>query len=174
MSCKSRTESFIAARDRKTQAKHFYTWHRNPKPQGCLSIHLCFFRSLMKFLFLYGIVLKMPSQLKNVRRRTKPLAWRELNCAKFRDYFMRYLESDVRLLYDVFEEFRRMNLRLDGLDPVHFVSLLYLSFMYAFKMTRETIHRLQDSHFRKCLFQKTLKTARWYKESKMILKNKRI
>ena len=57
---------------------------------------------------------------------------------------MRYLELDVRILTDVFEEFRRMSLREDELYPVHFVSLPDLSFMSAFEMTKESIHQLQD------------------------------
>ena len=73
-------------------------------------------------------------------------AWREFRCRTFRDYLMRYLELDVRILADVFEEFRRMSLLQDGLDPVHFVSLPGLSFMSAFKMTGETIHLLQDRY----------------------------
>ena len=71
-------------------------------------------------------------------------AWQEFDCKTFRDYMLRYLELDVCLLADVFEEFRRMSLRQDGLDPVHFVSLPGLSFMSAFKMTDETIHLLRD------------------------------
>lgn len=71
-------------------------------------------------------------------------AWREFNCKTFKDYMLCYLELDVCLLADVFEEFRRMSLRQDGLDPVHFVSLPGLSFMSAFKMTNETIHLLRD------------------------------
>lgn len=71
-------------------------------------------------------------------------AWQEFNCKSFRDYMLCYLELDVCLLADVFEEFRRMSLQQDGLDPVHFVSLPGLSFMSAFKMTNETIHLLRD------------------------------
>jgi hypothetical protein len=73
-------------------------------------------------------------------------AWREFRCRTFKDYMLRYLELDVKILSDVFEEFRRMSLRQDGLEPVHFVSLPGLSFMSAFKMTGETIHLLQDPH----------------------------
>lgn len=71
-------------------------------------------------------------------------AWQEFQCRTFRDYTMRYLELDVKILTDVFEEFRRMSLRQDGLDPVHFVSLPGLSYMSAFKMSGECIHLLQD------------------------------
>ena len=73
-------------------------------------------------------------------------AWREFRCSTFKDYLLRYLELDVRLLSDVFEEFRHMSLQQDGLEPVHFVSLPGLSFMSAFKMTGETIHLLREPH----------------------------
>lgn len=71
-------------------------------------------------------------------------AWGEFQCKSFKDYMLRYLELDVRILTDVFEEFRRMSLIQDGLDPVHYVSLPGLSFQSAFKMTGETIHLLQN------------------------------
>ena len=73
-------------------------------------------------------------------------AWREFGCKTFKDFMLRYLELDVMLLADVFEEFRCMSLREDGLEPVHFVSLPGLTFQSAFKMTGETIHLLQDPH----------------------------
>ena len=72
-------------------------------------------------------------------------AWSEFKCKTFGDYMERYLELDVRLLADVFEEFRRVSLQEDGLDPVHFVSLPGLSFMSAFKKTDEKVHLLQDA-----------------------------
>ena len=56
-----------------------------------------------------------------------------------------YLKLDIVLLADVYEQFRKMSLSQDGLDPVHFISLPGLSFMSAFKMTNEQIHLLQDA-----------------------------
>ena len=72
-------------------------------------------------------------------------AWRGFECRTFGDYMLAYLKLDVYLLADVFEQFRRMSLEQDGLDPIHFISLPGLSFMSAFKMTGETIHLLQDA-----------------------------
>ena len=72
------------------------------------------------------------------------MAWRQFGCETFGDYMKSYLHLDVMLLADVFEEFRRVSLAQDGLDPVHFISLPGLSFLSAFKMTGETIHLLQD------------------------------
>ena len=56
-----------------------------------------------------------------------------------------YLKLDVYLLADVFETFRKVTLEQDALDPVHFVSLPGLSYQSAFKMTKESIHLLQDA-----------------------------
>ena len=72
-------------------------------------------------------------------------AWTEFNCKNFKDYMLSYLELDVYLLADVFEEFRKVTLNEDGLDPVHFISLPGLTYMSAFKKTNEKIHLLQDA-----------------------------
>ena len=72
------------------------------------------------------------------------LAWTKFDCKTFGDYMIAYLKLDVFLLADVFEEFRRVALDEDKLDPVHFVSLPAMSFKSAFKMTKETIHLLND------------------------------
>ena len=71
-------------------------------------------------------------------------AWQLFDCKTFKDYMLAYLKLDITLLADVYEQFRKMSLTQDGLDPVHFISLPGLSFMSAFKMTNETIHLLQD------------------------------
>ncbi|NDD85271.1 hypothetical protein EBZ38_13490 [bacterium] len=49
--------------------------------------------------------------------------WNEFRCANMREYLLHYLSADVRLLADVFEEFRSMSIRDYRLDPVHYVSL---------------------------------------------------
>ena len=71
-------------------------------------------------------------------------AWSELGCNTFREYLAGYLYLDIYLFTDVFEEFRKVSLREDGLDPVHFVSLPGLSYTACFKRTKETIDFLQD------------------------------
>ena len=72
------------------------------------------------------------------------VAWSKFDCQTLGDYLIAYLQLDVFLLADVFEEFRRVSLEEDKLDPIHFISLPAMSFKSAFKMTRETIHLLQD------------------------------
>ena len=74
------------------------------------------------------------------------MAWCQFGCETFSDNMKSYLHLDVMLLADVFEEFRRVSLAQDGLNPVHFISLPGISFLSAFKMTGETINRLQDPH----------------------------
>ena len=54
-------------------------------------------------------------------------AWSEVGCRTFRMYLIGCLHLDIYLFADVFEEFRRLFLQEDGLDPVHFVSLPGLS-----------------------------------------------
>ena len=71
-------------------------------------------------------------------------AWSELECKTLRSYLAEYLYLDICELADVFEEFRKVTLREDGLDPVHFVSLPGLSYEACFKRSKETIDLLQD------------------------------
>ena len=71
-------------------------------------------------------------------------AWQEFECRNFRMYTARYMNLDIYLLADVFEAFRELSLREDGLDPVHFVSLPGLSYTACFKRSGETIDLLQD------------------------------
>ena len=59
-------------------------------------------------------------------------AWQQFNCQTMRDYTLRYLELDVTLLADVFENFRRLNLLDCDLDPANFITLPQLSFAQAF------------------------------------------
>jgi len=47
-------------------------------------------------------------------------------------------------LADVFEHFRQLSLREDGLDPVHYLSTPSLSWDSAFKRCGEEIHLLQE------------------------------
>lgn len=49
--------------------------------------------------------------------------WTKLNCQTFRDYHDAYLILDVVLLADIFESFRTLCMKEDGLDPVNYVSL---------------------------------------------------
>ena len=45
---------------------------------------------------------------------------RNTNCQSFRDYHDLYLKSDVILITDLFEKFRRMCMESYGLDAAHY------------------------------------------------------
>lgn len=62
-------------------------------------------------------------------------SWRRLKCRTFGDYMLAYLQLDVHQLADVFETFRQLTLREDGLDPAYYLTLPGLSWDSAFKMT---------------------------------------
>jgi hypothetical protein len=49
--------------------------------------------------------------------------WKALRCSTFKDYHMAYLESDVVLLADVFNNYREKCMKMLGLDPARFVSV---------------------------------------------------
>ena len=71
-------------------------------------------------------------------------AWSQFNCSTLGDYLKIYLELDVNLLADVFQQFRKVTFNEDKLEATHFVSLPHISYISAFKSTKETIHLLQD------------------------------
>jgi len=62
--------------------------------------------------------------------------WTKFAMSTMRDYHDLYLKSDVILLADVFEEFRKMCLNYYKLDPVHYFSCPGLSFNAMLKMTK--------------------------------------
>ena len=49
--------------------------------------------------------------------------WTASGCESMRDYHDLYLESDVHLLADIFENFRWKAYKTYGLDPVHYTTL---------------------------------------------------
>ena len=71
-------------------------------------------------------------------------AWRIFNCQTFDDYLLAYLKLDVHQLADVFEAFRALAIREDGLDPSHYYTLPGLTLDSAFKMTRARIDLVQE------------------------------
>src|SRR6218665_3624575 len=62
--------------------------------------------------------------------------WTKFAMRTMRDYHDLYLKSDVILLADVFEEFRKMCLNYYKLDPVYYFSCPGLSFDAMLKMTK--------------------------------------
>ena len=61
--------------------------------------------------------------------------WDFFGCERFRDYHELYLQTDVLLLADVFESFRRTSLEYYGLDPAWYISLLAMAWDAMLKKT---------------------------------------
>ena len=61
-----------------------------------------------------------------------------------KDYHNHYLITDILLLADVFENFRKMSLETYGLDPIHYYSLSGLSWDAMFKYTGVELELITD------------------------------
>lgn len=61
-----------------------------------------------------------------------------------KDYHLLYLQLDVILLADVYDNFREMCYKNYGLDPIHFVSAPHLSFNAALKYTRQQLELITE------------------------------
>jgi len=70
--------------------------------------------------------------------------FREYACASLKDYCKLYLETDVCLLADIFQDFRTLCLNHYELDPVHYISLPALSWDALLKMTGVELELLTD------------------------------
>ena len=70
--------------------------------------------------------------------------WRKLGCKSLKNYHNIYLNADVTLLTDVFEEFRRVSLKSYGLDPCWYFTAPSLSWDAMLKMTKVKLELLKD------------------------------
>ena len=70
--------------------------------------------------------------------------FRKMGCRNLKEYHDYYLQLDVLLLADVFEEFRKLALRIYGLDPAHFYTLPGLSWDACLKKTSVDLELLTD------------------------------
>jgi len=50
-------------------------------------------------------------------------AWEEFNCTKMSDYMLAYLQLDIFQLTDVFENFRKIAINEDEVDPLNFYGI---------------------------------------------------
>src|SRR5271167_1905987 len=66
-------------------------------------------------------------------------AWIEFNCRDMGEYMLRYLEMDVRQLVDVFERFRAIAKREDGLDGAHYMTVSQFAMSSALKLINKPI-----------------------------------
>ncbi|XP_071056136.1 uncharacterized protein [Onthophagus taurus] len=70
--------------------------------------------------------------------------WKKFNCQTFKDYSDLYLKTDVLLLADVFEKFRRVCFKTYGLDPAHYYTAPGLSWDAMLKVTQIKLELLTD------------------------------
>ena len=70
--------------------------------------------------------------------------WNTFECKSIRDYHNLYLKSDVLLLSDVFENFRKTCLKHYKLDPVHYYTSPGLAWDACLKETGQELQLLHD------------------------------
>ncbi|VDI52955.1 Hypothetical predicted protein [Mytilus galloprovincialis] len=70
--------------------------------------------------------------------------WKAFECKTMRDYHNLYLESDVAILEDIFEDFRNICLKHYGLDPAHYFTSPGLAYDAALKTTGVRLELLSD------------------------------
>ena len=70
--------------------------------------------------------------------------WKNLGCKTFGDFHDIYLKTDVMLLADVFQKFRKMSMINYGLDPAHFYSAPGLAWEAMLKMTGVRLELISD------------------------------
>ena len=70
--------------------------------------------------------------------------WNTFNCQTLQDYHDLYLKSDVLLLADVFENFRKTCLKYYKLDPCHYYTAPGLAWDACLKLTKQEVQLLTD------------------------------
>ena len=70
--------------------------------------------------------------------------WDEFNCKTIRDYHDLYLKSDVMLLADVFENFRKTCMKHYNLDPAYYYTSPGLAWDACLKTTGQQLQLLDD------------------------------
>ena len=70
--------------------------------------------------------------------------WDRFGCDTLKDYHDHYLLTDVLLLADVFENFRKTMLKTNGLDPLHLITLPSLAWAMALKHTGAELDLITD------------------------------
>ena len=70
--------------------------------------------------------------------------WNTFNCQNLQDYHDLYLKSDVLLLADVFENFRKKCLKYYKLDPCHYYTAPGLAWDACLKLTKQELQLLSD------------------------------
>ena len=78
--------------------------------------------------------------------------WKELNCNTMYDYTMKYLQIDVLILADLFENFRDMCTDYYGIDPCYCYSSPGLTWLAGLKHTGVKLKHYKENTYDKLLF----------------------
>ncbi|KAL5506271.1 hypothetical protein EMCRGX_G007882 [Ephydatia muelleri] len=70
--------------------------------------------------------------------------WNKFECTTLGEYHDIYLKTDVLLLADVFEKFRKVIINYFKLDPAHFISAAGLSWSAMLRMTKVKLELISD------------------------------
>ena len=70
--------------------------------------------------------------------------WNTFKCQTLQDYHDLYLKTDVLLLADVFENFRKTSLKYYKLDPCHYYTVPGLAWDACLKVTKQELQLLKD------------------------------
>ena len=70
--------------------------------------------------------------------------WNSFNCKTLKDYLKLYLLSDILILTDVYENFRKTMMETYKLDPCHYISLPGYSWDAMLKYTDVNLELLTD------------------------------
>ena len=100
-------------------------------------------KRLPPFEDFYDVLEEAVSITNDEYRRAKQM-FEAFECKTLADYQMRYLELDCRLLADVFEEFRRVIMKEDQFDPLHFLTISMLSYSSALKWADSSIGLIKE------------------------------
>lgn len=92
--------------------------------------------------FFFSKLKNQSCSLRDYRYALK--LWDKLGCTTFKDFLLAYLRTDVSLLVDVFENFRKICRSKYKLDPCHFFTAPSLSWMAMLKHTNIKIELLTD------------------------------
>jgi hypothetical protein len=70
--------------------------------------------------------------------------YNDLGCQSFKDYHMAYLKSDVLLLADVFENFRKVCMNYYKLDPANYLTAPSLAWDAMLMLTNVELELISD------------------------------
>ena len=90
--------------------------------------------------FTHSIIDKKQSELTEEEYRHALRVCVEMKCKRFKDYHEIYLQCDVLLLADIFENFRETCHQNYGLDPANYVSAPGLAWDAMLLNTLSLIH----------------------------------